>query len=283
MARKSKRDDLAPSSAPEPATHLVDPGRQPRFVGWLVLIVGGFSSWYWYKPLPDSVNQAAHATGSSSWASAKSGPHSLWTDETLLIPSTDLALEKNYEFKSDSSIPQSENANLVGKPNVTLVPWNEPQRDIRDVLKTERVPMVPVTPNFNETAKAPAPQVWTPEQQHSSRIGEPSNTSSKWPDVGYVPPQKAQKEQQRAAAKITTQIPKLLETGMKSIQPQDLDEPVGQSNPANLPSQPAPLVQPAPLDGSPRTIPSPTAPPAKQPQFIRQPSSKPFGKSTSGQ
>ena len=268
MAKKSKRDDLGASNAHAIVDQTTDPGRQPRIVGWLVLILGGFSSWYWYKPLPDSVNQAAHATSPSSWATTKSGPNSLWTDETLFLPSTE-PFEKSPEFRSELSNHQSEDANLVGNPNVTLVPWSEPQHDIREVLKTERVPMVPVAPNFRETAKTTPPPTWIPEHQLSNRFQEPLSLTSKWPDAGYVPPQKVQKEQRRAATQITTQIPKLLETGMKSIRTEDSDETSSESLKSN------PHIQTSPIDGalqsSSQTSSQTTAPPARQPQFIRQP------------
>jgi len=259
MARKSKRDDLATKDASKSKPIVADPGRQPRIVGWLVLIVGGFSSWYWYRPLPDTVNQTVHATIASSWASSTSGPKSLWTDQTLILPSADGIEYPTHGFRAEVANHSGEDAQLVGTPNVTLVPWNEAHTDIREVLKTERVPMVPVAPNFNEFPRASASQVWTPDQQLSNRIGESSNSRSNWPDAGYVPPQKIQKEQRRTATKITTQIPKLLETGMKSIRIEESIESVAQT----FPNQPA-----RPVDALPEAV-----QPARQPQFIRQPRS----------
>ncbi len=231
MARKSKRDDLDPVHAAKPKTVTTDPGRQPRIVGWLVLIVGSFSSWYWYRPLPDTVNQTVHATDASSWATTKSGPNSLWTDQTLILPNTDGTTSRSKEFRAaEFSSDSGADAKLVGTPKVTLVPWSEVHHDIREVLKSERVPMVPIAPNFNENARAFSPQVWTPDQQLSNGVGESSKLQSKWPDSGYIAPQKLQKEQRRSALQITTQIPKLLETGMKSIhqevrQPQYIRQP----------------------------------------------------------
>ncbi len=260
MARKSNRDDLSPVGCPKPNTAIADPGRQPRIVGWLVLIVGAFSSWYWYRPLPDSVHQTIHATNTASWATTKSGPNSLWTEQTLILPNTDSPTSTSNEFRStEMSSDSGDDSKLVGTPKVTLVPWSEVHHDIRDVLKTERVPMVPISPTFNEGARTFSPQVWTPDQQLSSRMSDSTQLKSKWPDSGYVAPQKLQKEQRRSASQITTQIPKLLETGMKSIRP---EEPLRSPSPA-IASQP---------DKPDIALPQP-AQPTRQPQFIRQPPS----------
>lgn len=269
MARKSKRSDLATSKSPATPLTTPDPGRQPRLVGWLVLIVGGFSSWYWYRPLPDTVNQTVHAMAPSSWASTKSGPKSLWSDSGLVVPSTSGTPDNLLEVRADSSNQQrvtavspvnqqSDDSQLIGPPKVTLVPWNEVQHDIRDVLKTERVPLVPIVPNLSEgNSLSNSPRVWTPEKQQPNRAGGTTPSNANWPDAGYVSPEIIRKNQQRTAVQITTQIPPLLETGMKSIRTTDSDDSIktgvfSKSNSAE-----------SALD----TPPEPT----RQPQFIRQP------------
>ncbi len=246
MAKKTNRNDQPPAKASPSRPVLEDNGRQPRIVGWLVLIVGGFSSWYWYRPLPDSVHQTVHATGPSSWASSKSGPNSLWTDQTLILPSTEEKIDAASLPLIESSSQANDDSQLVGSPKVTLVPWNDVHVNIRDVIKTERVPLVPVTPDFQKETLADAPQPWTPDQQLSNRAGAATEFKPKWPDAGYIPQQKLQKEQRRAATQITTPIPKLLETGMKSIRPDETE---------NLPQS------------------NVSAQPPRQPQFIRQPRS----------
>ena len=242
MARKPKRDDLA-KSKPSPQKPVSDPGRQPRVVGWLVLIVGGLSTWYWYRPLPDTVTETVHSTIPASWPTSTSSPKSLWSNEKLELPNT---ADVRPEIRTDFANRMGDESGLVGEPKVSLVPWNDSRVDIRDVIKTERVPMVPVTPNLKaeRTISNLAP-VWAPESQRSS---------SSWPDEGYVPPAKPPRH---SASKITAPIPPFLETGMKSIRPLEFDESSStreKSNTANTETA---------------AVPSPE--PARQPQFIRQP------------
>ena len=262
MARKSKRDDLAALKTPQTPANALDPGRQPRIVGWLVLIVGGFSSWYWYRPLPDSVHQTVHSTVPASWPTSKSGPKSLWSDSGLVVPSTSDVSDNRPEFRVDSPRQQSEESRLIGPPKVTLLPWNEVHHDIRDVLKTERVPMIPMAPNLIDgNLQSNSPKVWTPDTQQS--IGESNATQfkSNWPDAGYVLPERISNEQRRTAVQITTQIPPLLETGMKSIRTGDnMDDPARASGFPN--SNFAESVLPSPPE------------PTRQPMFIRQPKRK---------
>ncbi len=258
MPRKSKRDDLAASKPP--TTHPVapDPGRQPRIVGWLVLIVGAFSSWYWYRPLPDSVNQTVHSTTAPSWPTSASGPKSLWSDQGLVVPSTSDAMENLAEVRDQRLSQPSDESRLIGAPKVTLVPWNDVQHDIRDILKTERVPMVPVAPDLTQHKPSiNAPQVWTPDQQRVDRTGETTHSNSNWPDQGYVPSAKTKRDQRRAAAQITTQIPPLLETGMKSIRTAESEEST-ETRERSKPTSSEVLQT------------TPPAPP-RQPKFIRQP------------
>ena len=236
MPRKTKRDNL-PASKPPTATPIApDPGRQPRIVGWLVLIVGGFSSWYWYRPLPDKVNQTVHSMAPSTWPTSASGPKSLWSDQGLVIPSTTETSENLSTLPDQRSNKPNDESRLIGAPKVTLVPWNEVQHDIRDVLKTERVPMVPLDPDLKQNKPlVSAPQVWTSDQQRADRTGESTHSSLNWPDQGYVPPAKSQRDQRRAAVQITTQIPPLLETGMKSIRTVESNVSTFQSEPARQP------------------------------------------------
>ncbi|HUP78827.1 MAG TPA: hypothetical protein VM260_09745 [Pirellula sp.] len=264
MARKSKRDDLAAKKTTLSQADVTDPGRQPRIVGWLVLIVGGFSSWYWYRPLPDSVSQTVHSTIPTSWPTSKSGPKSLWSDSGLVVPSTSGEPNNRAESRVDSSRQLGEESRLIGPPKITLLPWNEGHHDIRDALKTERVPMVPMTRDLIDgKLKSKSPQVWTPETQQSTEAGNTTQFNSNWPDVGYVLPEKISRAPQPTTVQITTQIPPLLETGMKSIRTADAliesDRANGFSNSNSKSSESA-------------LPPSPEA--TRHPMFIRQPKRK---------
>ena len=90
MARKKKRDDLASKLELSPPLPTKDVSRQPRILGWLVLIAGASSTWYWYRPLPPSVNEIANPALTLSLPNFPSGPKSLWTDQGLVVPSLEM-------------------------------------------------------------------------------------------------------------------------------------------------------------------------------------------------
>ena len=260
MSRKSKRDDLAALKAATSKQPKPDLSRQPRIVGWLVLIVVGFSSWYWYRPLPDNVNQTAHSTLPPAWPTSISGPKSLWSEQNLMVPSTLEATENLPESRSDFGNQRAEESRFIGAPKVTLVPFHEVQHDIREVLKNQRVPMVPIAPDMKiGNSASNLPQVWTPDHQRSHSDARLTTSTSNWPDEGYLPPARIQREERRSAVKITTQIPPLLETGMKSIRTSDSDVSIGAGYATHPRSSETELTS--------------TTEPSRQPQFIRQPKS----------
>ncbi len=258
MAKKSKRSDLGASNK-APPTSPPSPSRQPRIVGWLVLIAGGISTWYWYKPLPDSVHQTVNSASAASWATSDSGPKSLWSDQGLVVPGTSGVFENPIEFQSSNTNAQSAEsaeANLVGTPKVTLVPWSDTQLDIREVLKKEAsaVPSDRKESNFTaEPTRSLPPAASSALSSIETTISKPS-----WPDEGYVPPPKAKRRNQ---AQITAPIPPFLETGMKSIRTTDSDDnsPPRDANQRDA-NQPNTEQQSAPASV-----------PIRQPQFIRQP------------
>lgn len=219
MARKKKRDDLEPVPVESPG---VDPGRQPRVLGWLVLIVGTASTWYWYRPLPPSVKEAVNAAKPNDWSNGPTAPASIWTDNGLIVPSLTEATAPSTLTPSlpdrvplDREVPQ-----LVGTTGIAMVPMHESKVDIRDVLKTERLPMVPVEPARPEAKnQAAGPTTWVPEPTSTptALLPRTQDAASLWPDVGYVPESVKQRAALRSATKITTNIPPLLETGMRSI------------------------------------------------------------------
>ena len=250
MAKKSKLSDLGASNKAPPST-APSPSRQPRIVGWLVLIAGGVSTWYWYKPLPDSVHQTVNSASAASWAASDSGPKSLWSDQGLVVPGTSGVFENQVEFQSNSTSTQAAEANLIGTPKVTLVPWSDTQHDIREVLKKE-AEAVPADRKPSNFAAQPPQSLPTAASPALSSI-ETTVSKPSWPDEGYVPPPKAKR---RGQAQITAPIPSFLETGMKSIRTTESDDytPPKDTNQINTEQQSAS-----------------TPPPIRQPQFIRQP------------
>jgi hypothetical protein len=253
MARKKKRDDLNIESLPaQDEKKLADSGRQPRIVGWLVLIAGSFSTWYWYRPLPSTVTESLHATPSKSWNNP-SGPKSVWTHGKFDIP--DIAtLVADDPSTAETLSAQPLSPTLLGTPNVSLIPSNDPQVTVRDVLDSQLAPYVPPVPPL----LAPLPN--QPSLNTEPKSTEPSTASvatnnKQWPDVGYVPSVSARTAPRSAATPLNGSIPQLLEAGMRSVH----------SNQGAASTQPKPSTS---LHG-------PTgdsqSPPTRQPQFIRQP------------
>jgi hypothetical protein len=253
MARKKKLDDLTPPPT-NPQPH-PDTGRQPRILGWLVLIAGASSTWYWYRPLPQVVQETTNATLPTNWPTSQTGPKSLWSEQGLVVPSLSAAYEPIPATPSELIATRDDNSGLVGAPKVALMPsneWNEPRQDIREALKTEKIPLVPIEANTAPKPLLQGPKLWT-NDQNAPQSNSLSSVKNNWPDQGYAPPPNPKKEQMRAATKITTQIPPLLETGMRTIKTKDETEANG----------------PAASTETPQTM--PTQSPPRQPQFIRQP------------
>ncbi len=261
MTRKktTKRNDLAPPPKTATAQSQVDAGRQPRTLGWFVLIVGACSTWYWYRPLPKSVTETVHSTIPNDWPTSQSGPRSLWTDDGLIVPSIDDIKFHNAVDRLGPPAPSSDNSPLVGTPNVSVIPWEDTRKDFRDVLRAEVLPRLPVEPLVTSVPIDSKPPTWTPDDQNSLSPKASKDREAKWPDAGYVPEQVVQKAKQKQANKITTKIPQLLETGMRSIRTSEEIETAGRgdvSNPSGLESIPQ----------------EPAVP--RQPNFIRQPTKK---------
>ena len=259
MTRKRKNlNELDSRPVSTGATVPLDSGRQPRILGWLVLIAGACSTWYWYRPLPPSVAETVHSTLPNRWPTSQSGPRSLWTDDGMIVPNIADALESSKADQGFTSEPISLDATLASPPYVALIPSDDARPNIREMLKTERIPRVPVEPMI---ATAPSnstlPPLWSPDQQSSKPAVLANPNQSAWPDLGYVPKQPDKKSQQKQANPITTQFPHLLETGMRSIRTSENHE--ASVNDASTAFPPAT-----------KTEGSSTA--ERQPQFIRQPS-----------
>ena len=261
MTRKktAKRSDLAPPPKHAPAQSQIEPGRQPRTLGWLVLIVGACSTWYWYRPLPKSVTETVHSTIPNNWQTSPSGTRSLWTDDGLIAPSIDDIKFINAVDRLGPPAPSSEDSPLVGTPNVSVIPWEDTRKDFRDVLRAEVLPRLPVEPLVTSVPIDSKPPIWTPDDQSSLSPKTSKEGEAKWPDAGYVPEQVVQKAKQKQANKITTKIPPLLETGMRSIRTSEENETGGRAEVSN--------------QAGPDSIPQEPAVP-RQPNFIRQPTKK---------
>ena len=282
MARKKKLDDLTPPviAATKPN---VDPGRQPRVLGWMVLIVGASSTWYWYRPLPPAANETANATLPTSWPTSTTGPKSLWSEQGLVVPSISDTRGDPTVSPSELLAAEQSSPTLVGPPKVSLVPWNEPRQELADVLKKETLPSLPIETILSKQSLE-SPKPWTPPSM-TGPLNASQAERREWPDSGYVPQPNPNKAKQRAASKITAKIPPLLETGMKSIRTTEDLEPTagavrekpisGNTANANL-GQPSPTLSNPAIGSAPPSLPAALPPgdtqiPSRQPAFIRQP------------
>jgi hypothetical protein len=168
------------------------------------------------------------------------------------VPGTSGVFENPIEFQNDNANATSAEANLVGAPKVTLVPWSETHHDLREVLKTERTQgnsgsIDRSDSNFiANAARPPAPDLNSSLDTKKTTVG-----NQNWPDEGYVPPPKAKRRNQ---AQITAPIPPFLETGMKSIRTTESDDV-------------SPTNETAKTNNEPGSAPEPI----RQPLFIRQP------------
>ncbi len=261
--KTTKRSDLAPPPKPAKETADVDAGRQPRTLGWLVLIVGACSTWYWYRPLPKSDTETVHSTIPNNWPTSQSGPRSLWTDDGLIVPSLDDIKLNNAVDRLSPPAQSSEDSQLVGTPNVSVIPWEDTRKDFRDVLRTEILPRLPIEPAVTSVPIDSKPPTWTQDEPNSLSAKAPRDGEAKWPDAGYVPEQVVQKAKQKQANKITTKIPQLLETGMRSIRTsEEISEEIETAEPGNASNSSG--LEPIPQE--------PAVP--RQPNFIRQPTKK---------
>jgi hypothetical protein len=231
MPRKKKTDDLQ-SIAQEATTETKPTNRQPRVLGWLVLILGGASTFYWYKPLSNGTASRfdAHA---SALQDASLGPISVWSRDDSLVPLVDnQEIPNRHSGNDQAGSHESFWKELTGTPKVTLVPLNETQHDLRDLLKTEVLPRIPIKPDFDSSSIPSdfpsAIRVQKPEgatvPSNASGLGKhPANrdAGTAWPDTHYAKEVKREKQERKEAARITTQIPPLLEAGKRTIRTEE--------------------------------------------------------------
>lgn len=74
---------------------VAEPTNRPVILGFLILAAGGYSTWYWYKPLPD----LTQSVSSSPWEQDRSAEWN-WTDSAVLRPS----LEELQSSASDRPV-----------------------------------------------------------------------------------------------------------------------------------------------------------------------------------
>jgi hypothetical protein len=267
---------------------VAEPTNRPIILGFLILAAGGYSTWYWYKPLPD----LSQSVSSSPWDQDRSAEWN-WTDSAVLRPTLEelqstnaggeiagkpMAATSAFGNAPPLNLPRTVNG-LVAAPNIK---WQlntanqlEPPPKSPDILIPDETIVGTVKPwvdydNLSETAIADVDYRW-PTKQPS--VDEPTNTLAK-----NNSPTRAILSSGTLEQPLATQSPT----------PKSSQQPAGSFSGAPLPNSAFGFGPPTLLDTNSKKItvndddgipPLPrsvtptefTAAPPRTPQFIRQP------------
>ena len=169
---------------------VAEPTNRPVILGFLILAAGGYSTWYWYKPLPDMLQSIS----SSPWEQDRTAEWN-WTDSAILRPTLEelQSTTANSEMASSlmptsstfgnappPDLPRTESG-LVAAPNIK---WQlnaatqlEPPPKSPDIHIPDEAIVGTVKPwvdydDLPDAAIADVDRRW-PTNQHSTN--EPSN------------------------------------------------------------------------------------------------------------
>lgn len=158
--------------------------RRPNTLGLIVLVAGGISTWYWYKPLPPEQNQGTY----SDWTQAER--EGLWNSTDLIRPTLE-SLDSEF---GTSTLNEVEGLVEDGKK---LVPVPVYKQNLDELLANEPAPSLPVW-NDIPAVQVATPKVWTNGKDGGSvmgGLGLPNGSSQEsrslharsldWPDQGY--------------------------------------------------------------------------------------------------
>ena len=231
--------------------------QRPRVLGWLILAAGGFSAWYWYKPLPTDVGRAAYSNWDHNASGGNTWSETPLSDTSLIRPSLDELVDTEVAVSSTTS---EMNDNWVGTRKHGLIPVPTQTSSLSEILSTEPQPSLPEL--STEVRSMPTmPRPWV--ESASAAPFEASNRSSNakvaesfaapWPDTNYRPPPAESQILQPSA------IPSLLNSGQQHFASSKIRTQENDAEGSNrLPAEPS--------------APSPVQPPMdRTPLFIRQP------------
>jgi hypothetical protein len=237
-----------PSSVPETTN-------RPVVLGFLILAAGGYSTWYWYKPLPDLTRQVE----SSPWDADRASEWN-WTDSAVLQPTFEelqaSAVESTSLHTSVFELPRTDSG-LLAAPNIKwqLKPLTqiEPPPKSPDIAIPDQAIVGQVKPwiDYDNLAE-PAPTIDTyawPVKPHRSEI--PSTSIAQEPSTTRAILSSGPVDYPQAS--IGLGPPQLLDSSSNRIQVSDDDSP-----------------PPLPRSKAPTEF---TAAPPRNPQYIRQPKS----------
>lgn len=92
-----------------------EPANRPVILGFLILAAGGYSTWYWYKPLPDLTQSVT----SSPWDQNRTDEWN-WTDSAVLRPTMEelqsSAINQEPSAVSSLNSPSSASSSIANAP-----------------------------------------------------------------------------------------------------------------------------------------------------------------------
>ncbi|MFN7447179.1 MAG: hypothetical protein ACK5RF_02670 [Pirellula sp.] len=231
--------------------------QRPRVLGWLILAAGGFSAWYWYKPLPPEAGRAAYSNWDHNASAGNTWIETPLSDASLIRPSLDELLDTEVAVSPSTS---EMNVNWVGNRKHGLLPVPMQTSSLSDILSLEPPPTVPELSTEVRSMQTML-QPWVESvgdapfavSNSSSNTKTAESLSAPWPDTTF--------RQQPAESQIVqpSAIPSLLNSGQQHFASSKIRTQENEAERSNrLPEEPI--------------SPSPAQPPMdRTPLFIRQP------------
>ncbi|MCY3010519.1 MAG: hypothetical protein NTY42_11815 [Planctomycetota bacterium] len=231
--------------------------QRPRVLGWLILAAGGFSAWYWYKPLPHDAGRAAYSNWDHNASGGNAWSENALSETSLIRPSLDELVDTEVAVSNTTS---EMNDNWAGNRKHGLIPVPTQTSTLSEILSTEPQPTVPeLSTEVRSMQMMPRPWVETTGSVPLGVSTGDSNTkvaesfAAPWPDTTY--------RQHPAASEIAqpSVIPSLLNSGQQHFASSKIRTQENEAERSyRLPVEPI--------------APSPAKPPMdRTPHFIRQP------------
>jgi hypothetical protein len=131
--------------------------KQPRLLGWLMIVGGAFSTWCWYRPLPKNKGLPTIVS-----VSTKPLPDASGDAQGLVLPSIaepGNAASQTLRTTAVNELPPD----LVGEGEVALQPYQENRhRELQERVGTEPLPVIPIeSPLVTLGRPNPKPPLWT--------------------------------------------------------------------------------------------------------------------------
>lgn len=134
--------------------------KQPRLLGWLMIVGGAFSTWCWYRPLPNHAGIPAKATAPNTPMQGATGG-SAYDSRGLVQPSREDSSSVTHNNRSSAvnELPPD----LVGEVEVALQPYQEHRhRVLQERVGAEPLPVIPIeSPMVTLGRPNPKPPLWT--------------------------------------------------------------------------------------------------------------------------